>query len=228
MARDNTANQRRLKSYMVDNLSRIGDFIVVDQNMQVVGPQYGRDIFLRDRSGNEYVIICHATPYPSINDFKGKILELGDRGIATVSVLFNDSNIDKEGNFFRWDRAKFKRARAHYATNAKRRQIKTRDLERFLNKLTDGEVVYFQPQTNNLRVVKFTEPVYSDYSHRDDLYIEGRTLKTVFDHEVVRDMDRFTVNQGKTKQGKRGRVILARVVPKSLERKVKEQLPLFF
>ncbi len=194
---------KHLKDYMASHLEASGDFPTIDTDVRLISPPYNRDIHLVDSTGQKYAVICHHKPIPNQRGFVQKLLELGRSGIAPVSVLFNNKH------FFRWDAAPKKISRTGYSKESRKRHINTRKLERFLQGLTKGEIVYYQPQDDNLRVINYTRRITADYSHRDDVFETSRDLVKSFDHEVVRDMEDITL----LVHERPGKIPLARIVP---------------
>jgi len=223
MVTQNQADLTRLKGYLVDKLGKTGQFAHIDSNVKIMGPKYNRDILARTKGGQDYVVSTLITEDDyTMEEYREKLCAMSDRGILVAPVVFNNSH------FFRLDKHAFGKTRTEYSHSQQSRQMNTREIERFLQKLTDGEVVYFQPKTNNLKVVNYTDQVVSDYTPYDNVPVVDRELERSWDHEIVRMMENFMLTPGTPKRIYRGegagRVLVARLVPISLERKIEQML----
>ena len=184
----------RMKEYVAEKLQSTGQFSTIDPKLgrkfDLMAKQKQRGIYLVGNQGR-FLVYCHAAPFPNNRDLLREQNGLRQLGVLTPNILYSGEE------FFRWDEAPFKAIRTG-TIEQRRRYIKTKEIERLLNKRAGG-VTYFKPRKNVLEQVKLKRGVQSDYTRdpnsRAPSWVESRDLTTVRDHEVLRVLSDFGLDR---------------------------------
>ena len=195
MAHDEALNE--MKEYLAERLHDQKGFPVIDayvKNKNLAGQQRQRLVYTKDCLQNEYLIYCHADPFPNNQALLDEQKKHRQNALSCFNVLYSGEV------FFKWDAAVFSKIRVG-TPEQRRRYMRTVELERLLNK-RDGKVTYFKPDKRTLEHVKFNEGTvtsfYSDSVRENVTRGTGghiphtaRSLVTIMDHEVLETLGDF-------------------------------------